>query len=177
MMWIQQEQDMFSTDTDLIYQTQWKFLGCYRLSFIDCLQINIIWIMLWVLLNHHYSDVMMSAMESQMTSVSIVCSTVCSGEDQRKYRGSASLACEGNPLVKWIYLTNGQKYGKCFYLMTSSWSWLNGFMMTSSNANIFCVTGPLCGDFTGEFPSQRPVTGGFDVFFDLCLNKRLSKQS
>ena len=30
---------------------------------------------------------------------------------------------------------------------------------------------------TGEFPSQRPVTRGFDVFFDLRLNKRLSKQS
>ena len=29
----------------------------------------------------------------------------------------------------------------------------------------------------GEFPAQRPVTRGFDVFFDLCLNKRLSKQS
>ena len=25
--------------------------------------------------------------------------------------------------------------------------------------------------------TQRPVTRGFDVFFDLCLNKRLSKQS
>ena len=30
---------------------------------------------------------------------------------------------------------------------------------------------------TGEFPSQRPVTRRFDVFFALCLNKRLSKQS
>ena len=30
---------------------------------------------------------------------------------------------------------------------------------------------------TGEFPSQRPVTRGFDVFFDLRLNKQLSKQS
>ena len=30
---------------------------------------------------------------------------------------------------------------------------------------------------TGEFPSQRPVTRSFDVFFDLRLNKRLSKQS
>ena len=29
----------------------------------------------------------------------------------------------------------------------------------------------------GEFPTQRPVTRSFDVFFDLCLNKRLSKQS
>ena len=27
------------------------------------------------------------------------------------------------------------------------------------------------------FPSQRPVTRSFDVFFDLCLNKCLKKQS
>ena len=25
---------------------------------------------------------------------------------------------------------------------------------------------------TGELPSQRPVTRSFDIFFDLCLNKR-----
>ena len=51
-------------------------------------------------------------------------------------------------------------------------------MMTSSNGNIFRVTGPLCGEFTGpgEFPTQRPVTRSFDVYFDLRLNKRLSKQ-
>ena len=30
---------------------------------------------------------------------------------------------------------------------------------------------------TGEFPSQKPVTRSFDVFFDLRLNKRLGKQS
>ena len=29
----------------------------------------------------------------------------------------------------------------------------------------------------GEFPTQRPVTRSFDVFFDLRLDKRLSKQS
>ena len=52
-------------------------------------------------------------------------------------------------------------------------------MMTSSNGNIFRVTGHLCGEFTGpgEFPAQRPVTRSFDVFFNLSLNKRLSKQS
>ena len=51
-------------------------------------------------------------------------------------------------------------------------------IMTSSNGNIFRVTGPLCGEFTdpGEFPTQRPVTRSSDVFFDLRLNKRLSKQ-
>ena len=51
-------------------------------------------------------------------------------------------------------------------------------MMTSSNGNFFRVTGPLCGEFTGpgEFPTQRPVTQSFAVFFDMRLNKRLSKQ-
>ena len=49
--------------------------------------------------------------------------------------------------------------------------------MTSSNGNIFCVTGPLCvSPVTGEFPSPRPVTRSFDVFFDLRLSKRMSKQ-
>ena len=52
------------------------------------------------------------------------------------------------------------------------------FMMTSSRGNIFRVTGPLCRwPVTGEFPSQRPVTRRFDFFFNLRLNKRLSKQS
>ena len=30
---------------------------------------------------------------------------------------------------------------------------------------------------SGEFPAQRLVTGSFDIFFDLCLNKWLRKQS
>ena len=51
--------------------------------------------------------------------------------------------------------------------------------MTSSNGNIFRAAGHLCGEFTGHrwIPSQRPVTRSFDVFFNLCLNRRLSKQS
>ena len=52
-------------------------------------------------------------------------------------------------------------------------------MMTSSNGNIFRITGHLCGEFTGHrwILTQRPVTRSFDVFFRLCLNKQLSKQS
>ena len=51
--------------------------------------------------------------------------------------------------------------------------------MTSSNGTIFRVTGHLCGDFTDHrwIPAQRPGTRSFDAFFDLRLNKRLSKQS
>ena len=46
---------------------------------------------------------------------------------------------------------------------------IDSHMMTSSNGNIFRDTGPLCGEFTGH--------RSFDVFFDLHLNRRLSKQS
>ena len=40
-------------------------------------------------------------------------------------------------------------------------------MMTSSNGNIFSITGPLWGypPVTGRFLWQRPVTGSFDIFF------------
>ena len=40
----------------------------------------------------HYRDVIMSAMASQMTSPTIVYSTVCSGADQRRHQSSTSLA-------------------------------------------------------------------------------------
>ena len=50
-------------------------------------------------------------------------------------------------------------------------------MMTSSNGDIFRVTGTCAWDspITGEFPAQRPVTRSFYVFFDIRPNKRLSK--
>ena len=47
--------------------------------------------------------------------------------------------------------------------------------MTSSNGDFFGATGHLFGEITGD--TQKPVTQSFDVFFDLRLNKRLSKQS
>ena len=40
----------------------------------------------------HYNDVITSAMASQITSVLIIYSTVCSSADQNKYKGSAPLA-------------------------------------------------------------------------------------
>ena len=52
-------------------------------------------------------------------------------------------------------------------------------MMTSSNENIFLVTGPLCGVFTGHrwMLCTKASDAEFWYFFNLCLNKRLSKQS
>ena len=46
----------------------------------------------WVLIGSHWNDVIVSAMTSQIASLTIVYSTVYSGEDQRKHQSSASLA-------------------------------------------------------------------------------------
>ena len=61
---------------------------------------------------------------------------------------------------------------KCFVSITR-------LVMTLSNGNIFRVTGPFWGEFTGHrrISLQGPVTRSFDVFFDLRLNKRLNKHS
>ena len=77
-----------------------------------------------------------------------------------------------------IYISFAIYFEKCCVIQTLGKLQNYKVMMTSSNGNIFRVTGPLCGEFTGpgEFPTQRPVTRSFDVFFDLRLNKRLSKQ-
>ena len=50
----------------------------------------------------HYSDVIMSGTASQTTRVSIVCTTVCLGADQRKHQSSASLF-EGNSSVTGVF--------------------------------------------------------------------------
>ena len=53
-------------------------------------------------------------------------------------------------------------------------SWWRHQMETFSASMAICAgNSPV----TGEFPTKRPVTRGFDVFFDLRVNKRLSKQS
>ena len=52
--------------------------------------------------------------------------------------------------------------------------WWRHQMETFSALLALCVgNSPV----TGAFSTQRPVTRSFDVFFDLCLNKRLGKQS
>ena len=52
-------------------------------------------------------------------------------------------------------------------------------MMMSSNGNIFRVTGPSCREFTGHqwIPHTEASDTELDVFFELCRNNRLSKQS
>ena len=64
----------------------------------------------------HNTDIIMSAVASQITGVSIVCSTVSSGAYQRKHQSSAPLV-----FVRWISILKSQQHRKCFHLMTSLW--------------------------------------------------------
>ena len=65
----------------------------------------------------------MSAMASQITSLTIVYSTVYSDPNQRKHQSPASPAfVRGFTGDWWISRSNGQLRGKCFHLMTSSWN-------------------------------------------------------
>ena len=53
------------------------------------------------------------------------------------------------------------------------WSWRHQIETFSAILALCVGNSPV----TGEFPSQRPMTWSFDIFFDLHLNKWLSKQS
>ena len=67
----------------------------------------------------------------------------------------------------------------CGPLLSLGIPWILGFMMTSSNGNIFRVTGPLCGEFTGSrwISLTKASDAEFWCFLSLRLNKHLSKQS
>ena len=139
-----------------------------------------------------------------VTGVSIVCLAVCSSVDKRKHQSSASLAFVGgiyrwpadspqegpvsrkmlpfdDVIMKFCDRTTLWFVPYMYHTMDSIYRFSAKHMMTSSSGNIFRVTGHLCGEFTGLrwIPRTKAsdVEWSFDVFFDLCPNKRLSKQS
>ena len=61
----------------------------------------------------------------------------------------------------------------CMWLVSDVSWWRHQMEAFSALLAICAGNSPV----TGEFPSQRPVTRSFDIFCDLRLNKRLSKQS
>ena len=72
---------------------------------------------------YHCDDVIMTTMAAQITILTVVYSTVYSDANQRKHQSSASLAFVwGIHRDRWIPRTKGQLRGKCFHLMTSSWT-------------------------------------------------------
>ena len=87
---------------------------------------------------------------------------------QRVLPGDISSGCWSRSSV-WIWVTKNNKGCRI-----GGHPWWCHQMKTLSALLALCEGNP---PVTGGFPSQRPVTRSFDVFFDLRLNKRLSKQS
>ena len=104
----------------------------------------------------------MTTMVCQITSLTVVYSTVYSDADQRKHQSSASLAFVwGIHRDRWILRTKGQLRGKCFHLMTSSWGttttqksfpWRNVFM---SNTLYDCFNMNYRSTFSYQFNSMQ----------------------
>ena len=72
--------------------------------------------------------------------------------------------------------------GKHFHVVTSLWllsiqciisTWWRHQMETFSTLLALCAGN---SSVVGDFPAERPVTRSFDIFFDMHLNKRFSKQ-
>ena len=83
------------------------------------------------------------------------------------------------PILQDCFTDTKSKTTQCAYFMgyivdnNSAISWWRHQMETFSALLAICAgNSPV----PGEFPSQRPVTRSFDVYFDLRPNERLSKQ-
>ena len=68
-------------------------------------------------------------------------------------------------VTQFIRCVKGHQRVKCAQTHDGVIKWKHFLALCAGNSLV-----------TGEFPAQRPVTRSFDGFFDLRLNKRLSKQ-
>ena len=117
---------------------------CYQLLVIHVMHGPIYFMVASLAQSYHDDDVMMGAIASQITSLTIVYSIVYSDADQRKHPRDWPLCGEFTG-DRWIPHTNGQLRGKCFHLMPSSWtasmpvkqSWRRG---KSNSTNVFTTT-------------------------------------
>ena len=128
-----------------------------------------------ILLERHYNNVIMSMIASQITSLTIVYSTVSSDADERKHQSSASLAfVQGihrrpvNSPRKWPVTRNVFPFDDVIMEHANPpithWisfrNWCSNHSDTQLKTvsiyedvikgNIFRVTGLLCGEFTGD---------------------------
>ena len=108
----------------------------------------------------HYNDVIMGAIASQITSLTIVYSTVYSDADQRKHQSSASLA-----FVRGIHRgpVNSPHKGPVTRKI---------FPFDDENVSIWWRHHALWG-----IPLVPHKLWSFDVSFNISLNKMLNKQS
>ena len=115
----------------------------------------------------HY--IIMSVMASQITGVSIVCSLFVQMQIKENIKAPRQWPLwRESTGDQWIPLTKSPLTWKMFPFVDvimrfseESSDGLPGHMMTSSNGNIFRVTGPLCGEFTAHW--WIPLTKASDA--------------
>ena len=133
----------------------------------------------------------MTTMASEITSLTVVYSTVYSDADQRKHQSSASLAFVwGIHRDRWIPRTKGQLRGKCFHLMTSSCTdmvrVLSLFIsLRLCNANICVSNFTITGSYNDLAPGRHqaiipthagilltgPLVTNFSEILSKCIGK------
>ena len=115
----------------------------------------------------HYDDVIMSAIASQITSLTIVYSTIYPGADRSKHQSSVSLA------LVWRIHRGPVNSPHKWPVIRKMFPFDDVIMEMFSVLLALCYGNSLV---TSRFPSQRAVTSSFDVSFDVRMNKWLNKQ-
>ena len=110
----------------------------------------------------HYDGIIMGTMASQITSLTIVYSTVHSGADQRKHQSSAALA-----FVRGIHREP----------VNSPHKWPVTQKMFPFDDVIMETISTLLVLYEGNLPSQKAGNMALWIFFGASLNKLLKKQS
>ena len=90
--------------------------------------VNILALLLTMVILYHYNDVIVGTVASQITSLTVVYSTVIQTQIKEDIKAPRHWPLWGEFTGdRWIPRTNGQYRGKCFQLMTSSCQLLNYF--------------------------------------------------
>ena len=75
-------------------------------------------------LSHHYNDVIMGAVASQINSLTMFTQSFIQTQIKENIKGPRHWPlCGEFTGDRWIPRTNGQLHWKCFHLMMSSWLW------------------------------------------------------
>ena len=137
----------------------------------------------WISLVSHYSDVILSAMASQITGVSIVCLTVVQAQITENLKAPRHWPLWGESTDNcWIPLTKGQITRKMFpfddvimgngllYYRRQIIAWTNDDLWSTEPIKASLI---LCEHW---FPQKRATMWGFNVFVMVILNNVLNKQ-
>ena len=120
----------------------------------------------------HHSSIRVVGIKRQEEQLIIITTNGYITEDNYNLsENQSTLLIEAFPIVLRLAWTKLKP--SCWMLWVSLTWWRHQMETFSASLAICAGNSPV----PGEFPPQRPVTRSFDVFFDLRLNKRLSKQS